>query len=152
MARVHAASSACQNTRQGQVRGGRLKPSGCRSSTRHGGSAPCETSATERCNVTGGEGGTNPAVTGAQRIIAMQAMSQDGSCGQSSSQQGIEAIATSAVRAVAGCETTVAKSATVRKSEKSRRAALPIRSNLLKSAASANGFVVNVVCNSGSWP
>lgn len=121
-----------------------MKPSGWRSSTRHGGSAPCETNATERCNVTGGVGGTNPAVPGAQRIIAMQAMSQEGSCGQSSSQQGIEAIATSAVKAVAGCEITGAKNATARKSGKSRHNALPMRSNLLKSVTSANGFVVNV--------
>lgn len=106
--------------------------------------------------MTGGVGGANPTVPAAQRIIAMQAMSQAGSCGQSSSQQGIEAIVISAVKALAGCEITVARSATPRKSEKSSRAALPIGPSLLKYAASANGFVVNAArnwsCLPRKWP
>jgi hypothetical protein len=73
----------------------------------------------------------------------MQAMSQAGSCGQSSSQQGIEAMATSAVSAVAGWVTTVARTATATTREKKMRMTLAISAMSPKPFASANGFAVN---------
>jgi hypothetical protein len=79
----------------------------------------------------------------AQRIIALQAMLQAGSLGQSSSQQGIDAAAISLVNADAGCDIAVARTATARASERIKRATLPITARSLKSAISANRFVVN---------
>ncbi|MEZ5885597.1 MAG: hypothetical protein R3D56_01660 [Paracoccaceae bacterium] len=49
-----------------------------------------------------GNAETNPSLPAAERIIARQAMSQAESCGQSSLQHGIEAMATPVVKATAG--------------------------------------------------
>jgi hypothetical protein len=103
------------------MRGGRFNPSGRRPSPDQGGSGyPIpEISAAKTPVSTKGVGKT--VVVTAQRSIAMQANSQDGSSGQSSSQQGIVAMAISFVRAEAGCDVAETSTATVRNKARKRR-------------------------------
>ncbi|HMS96358.1 MAG TPA: hypothetical protein PKA03_14280, partial [Tabrizicola sp.] len=103
------------------MRGGRFNPSGRRPSPDQGGSGfPIpEISAAKTPVSTKGVGKT--VVLTAQRSIAKQANSQDGSSGQSSSQQGIAAMAISFVSAEAGCDVAETSTATVRNKVRKRR-------------------------------
>lgn len=108
-------------TRRRQMRGGRFNPSGRRPSPDQGGSGyPIpEIGAAKTPASTKGVGKT--VVVTAQRSIALQANSQDGSSGQSSSQQGIVAMAISFVSAEAGCDVAETSTATVRNKARKRR-------------------------------
>lgn len=107
-------------TRRRQMRGGRFNPSGRRPSPDQGGSGyPIpEISAAKTPVSTKGVGKT--VVVTAQRSI-MQANSQDGSSGQSSSQQGIAAMAISFVSAEADCDVAETSTVTVRNKARKRR-------------------------------
>jgi hypothetical protein len=103
------------------MRGGRFNPSGRRPSPDQGGSGyPIpEISAAKTPVSTKGVG--KALVLTAQRIIATQANSQAWSSGQSSSQQGIAAMAISFVSAEAGCDVADTSTATVRNEARKRR-------------------------------
>jgi hypothetical protein len=103
------------------MRGGRFNPSGRRPSPDQGGSGyPIpEISAAKTPVSTKGAGKT--LVLTAQRSIAMQAGSQDGTSGQSSAQQGIAAMEISFVSAEAGCDVAETSTATVRNRARKRR-------------------------------
>ena len=106
------------------MRGGRFNPSGRRPSPDQGGSEYpiAEIRAAKTPVSTKGVGKT--LVLTVQRSMAMQASSQDGSSGQSSSQQSIAAMAISFVSAEAGCDVAETSTATVRiKARKRRRTA-----------------------------
>lgn len=108
-------------TRRRQMRGGRFNPSGRRPSPDQGGSGyPIpEINAAKTPVSTKGVG--NTVVLTAPRSIAMQASWQDESSGQSSSQQGIAAMAISFVSAEAGCDVAETSTATVSKRARKRR-------------------------------
>ena len=71
--------------------------------------------------VVGTKGAGKTLVLTAQRSIAMQAGSQDGTSGQSSAQQGIAAMEISFVSAEAGCDVAETSTATVRNRARKRR-------------------------------
>ena len=108
-------------TRGRQMRGGRFNPSGRWPSPAQGGSGylgPEISAATTPVSIHGAARTLAPT---AQRSIAIQASSHDGSSGQSSSQQGIAAMAISLVSAEAGCDVAETSTATVRTRQNKRR-------------------------------
>ena len=108
-------------TRRRQMRGGRFNPSGHRPLPDQGGSEYSGPETTAENSPESIQGAARTLAPTAQRSIAMQANSQDGSSGQSSSQHGIAAIAISFVRVEAGCDMAETSTATVRRKGRKRR-------------------------------